>query len=78
MALLSFAPKVAGFVALMKLFATAGDAGGVAGDYVKRVLMVIWILAAVTMTAGNVLASLQTNLRRIMILLHGTTRTRAE
>jgi NADH-quinone oxidoreductase subunit N len=57
---------VAGFVALIKLFAFVGDANPVANEFVKRVMMVVWILAAVTMTAGNVMGLLQTNLRRLL------------
>ena len=54
-ALLAFVPKVAGFVALLQLFGTT-----------KQFLMLMWILAAVTMTAGNVLALLQNNFRRML------------
>ncbi len=65
-AFLAFVPKVAGFAALLKLFAFVGDASPVAGEFVKRVLMLLWILSAVTMTAGNVMGLLQTNLRRML------------
>jgi NADH-quinone oxidoreductase subunit N len=65
-AFLAFVPKVAGFAALLKLFAFVGDADPVANDFVKRVMMLLWILAAVTMTAGNVMGLLQTNLRRLL------------
>ena len=63
---LAFVPKVAGFAAMFKLFAYVGDANPVAGDFVKRTMMLLWLLAAVTMTAGNVLGLLQTNLRRLL------------
>src|SRR3954464_5365737 len=65
-AFLSFVPKVAGFAALLKLFAFVGDAHPVANDFVKRVMLVLWVLAAVTMTAGNVMGLLQTNVRRML------------
>jgi NADH-quinone oxidoreductase subunit N len=65
-AFLAFVPKVAGFAALLKLFSYVGDASPVAGDFVKRVMMLLWILAAVTMTAGNVMGLLQNNLRRML------------
>ncbi|HVK10460.1 MAG TPA: NADH-quinone oxidoreductase subunit N [Gemmataceae bacterium] len=65
-AFLAFVPKVAGFAALLKLLTFVGDAHPVAGDFVKRVLMLTWILAAVTMTAGNVMGLLQDNLRRML------------
>jgi len=65
-AFLSFVPKVAGFVALLKLFAFLGDAQPVANEFVKRVMLLMWVLAAITMTAGNVMGLLQTNLRRML------------
>lgn len=71
-AFLAFVPKVAGFVALVKLFAFVGDAhyagepGAGTDDFVKKAMMLLWLLAAVTMTAGNVLGLLQTNLRRLL------------
>jgi NADH-quinone oxidoreductase subunit N len=65
-AFLSFIPKLAGFVALMKLFAFLGDAHPVANEFVKHVMLLFWVLAAVTMTVGNVMGLLQTNLRRLL------------
>jgi len=59
-ALLGFVPKAAGFVALMKLFA--------AGNWVlpDELMWVIWLVAAATMTFGNVLALLQSNIKRML------------
>jgi len=65
-AFLAFVPKLAGFAALWKLIAFVGEAGTVAPDFTKRVMMMVWILAAVSMTAGNVMALMQTNLRRML------------
>jgi len=65
-AFLSFVPKVAGFVALLKVFAFVGDASPVANDFVKRMILLLWVLAAITMTAGNIMGLLQTNLRRLL------------
>jgi NADH-quinone oxidoreductase subunit N len=65
-AFLAFVPKVAGFAALLKLFAFVGDATPVAPDFVKRIMLVLWVLSAVTMTAGNVMGLLQTNVRRML------------
>jgi NADH-quinone oxidoreductase subunit N len=65
-AFLAFVPKIAGFAALFKLFAYVGDANPVANEFVKRTMLLLWLLAAVTMTAGNVLGLLQTNLRRLL------------
>jgi NADH-quinone oxidoreductase subunit N len=65
-ALLAFVPKVAGFAALMRLFVFVGDAHSVGGDFVRQVMTVFWILAAATMTVGNVMGLLQSNLRRLL------------
>ena len=58
--LLGFVPKLAGFVALIKVF------GAFAWDLPTSVLWLIWVVAAVTMTAGNVLALLQHNVKRLL------------
>ncbi len=72
-ALLAFIPKVAGFVALMRVFnfvpftidAPQPILGG--GPIQGRDLAtLLWIIAAVTMTLGNVLALLQENVRRML------------
>jgi NADH-quinone oxidoreductase subunit N len=65
-AFLAFVPKVAGFAALLKLLAFVGDANPVANDFVKRVMFFLWVLAAITMTAGNIMGLLQTNIRRML------------
>jgi NADH-quinone oxidoreductase subunit N len=74
-ALLSLVPKIAGFVALIRLLGfvhlegllpasvqTVGNNGPVLGGQLPTLL---WILAAVTMTLGNILALLQDNLKRL-------------
>jgi NADH-quinone oxidoreductase subunit N len=65
-AFLAFVPKIAGFVALIKLFAFIGAAHPVANEFVKRSMMLVWILSVVTMTAGNVMGLLQNDLRRML------------
>lgn len=70
-AFLAFVPKVAGFAALLKLIAFVGEfhpltTDAVGSDFVKRVMLLLWVLAAVTMTAGNVMGLLQTNVRRML------------
>ena len=77
-ALLSTLPKVAGIVVLLRLLAlgTGGTAGlialnqGVVGPAGAVWLTFFWqlaaILAAITMTVGNVMALMQTNLRRLL------------
>ena len=69
-AILSFVPKVAGFAALFRVFGyTLGLLGSPAfvGQILEgQGLKLLWILAAVTMTLGNVLALLQNNLKRLL------------
>ena len=78
-ALLAFMPKAAGFVAFLRvlayvptelvggdgslLLAGARNPGLILGS---DTLTLFWILAAVTMTLGNVLALLQDNLKRLL------------
>lgn len=58
--LLAFLPKLAGFAALIKLLALTNWAPGATLQWV------IWIVAAATMTVGNVLALMQTNVKRLL------------
>ncbi len=58
--LLGFVPKFAGFVALVKIF------GALDWNLPTTVQWLVWIIAAVTMTAGNVLALLQTSVKRML------------
>jgi NADH-quinone oxidoreductase subunit N len=61
-AALGFIPKLAGFVALTKLLAAVGwDWAAMPGVY-----WMLWIMAAATMVLGNVLALLQTNVKRML------------
>ena len=66
-AMLAFIPKVSGFTALIRLlgFINAGenDSGLVLGEQSP---MLFYILAAVTMSIGNLLALLQNNLKRLL------------
>jgi NADH-quinone oxidoreductase subunit N len=62
-ALLSFVPKTSGFVALIKvLYAFGGGTFAVPSELVK----LLWILAVLTMTVGNVLGLLQMNVKRVL------------
>ena len=66
-ALLATAPKVAGFVPLARLLGLTAPAGGLPFDAVQtQIPLVLWTVAVTTMTLGNVLALLQTDLRRLM------------
>ncbi|MFO0969193.1 MAG: NADH-quinone oxidoreductase subunit N [Gemmataceae bacterium] len=70
--LLAFIPKIAGFVALLKLLGFVLPAGieprdGYIGMAVSpQTPMFIFFLAAFTMSVGNLLALLQDNLKRIL------------
>jgi NADH-quinone oxidoreductase subunit N len=72
-ALLSTLPKVAGIVVLARVLGLAIQPLGIAGDVgpaAQMHLSFLWhlaaILAAITMTVGNVMALVQTNLRRLL------------
>jgi NADH-quinone oxidoreductase subunit N len=66
-AFLAFVPKMAGFVALMLLVSAVGWSFGEAGDALPEPLRVtLWVIAALTMTVGNVLALLQSSVKRIL------------
>ena len=62
-ALLSFVPKTSGFIALVKvLYALGGGVFAVSPPVVR----LLWILAVLTMTFGNVLGLLQSNVKRVL------------
>jgi NADH-quinone oxidoreductase subunit N len=60
--LLGFVPKLAGFVAIFKILAVT-NVWTPSGD---ALYWLIWVVAAVSMTIGNVLALLQNNLKRML------------
>jgi NADH-quinone oxidoreductase subunit N len=70
-ALLAFVPKVAGFVALLRLLGFILPGAGPALHPVGTALsaqtpILLWFIAAITMSLGNVLALLQDNLKRLL------------
>ncbi len=70
-ALLAFVPKVAGFIALIRVFGfvpfeIAGVPKLPSPIEGRDLATLLWIIAAVTMTLGNVLALLQTNVKRML------------
>jgi NADH-quinone oxidoreductase subunit N len=65
-ALLAFIPKVAGFVALIRLLGYSGADVHASLTLKMHVPLLLWILAAITMTLGNVVALWQDNLQRIL------------
>ena len=62
-AFLAFTPKTAGFVALIKLLFVLGGSNF---DLPPKIVSLLWVLAALTMTVGNVLALLQNNVKRVL------------
>jgi NADH-quinone oxidoreductase subunit N len=65
--LLAFVPKVAGFAALLRVLGFVPLEGvGVGRALGDQVPVLLWILAAVTITVGNLLALLQDNVKRLM------------
>jgi NADH-quinone oxidoreductase subunit N len=68
--MLSFVPKVVGFVALLRILATpaldALPAGGPQWTLASEGMSLLWLLSAATMFLGNVMALLQTNIKRLL------------
>jgi len=64
---LAYIPKVAGFVALVRVFGLVGPVGGeIPFDSVRTLVpLTLWVIAAITMTLGNLLALVQDNLKRM-------------
>jgi NADH-quinone oxidoreductase subunit N len=66
-AFLAFVPKAAGFISLMLLLSVVGWRFGESNSSLPEALRVLlWVIAAMTMTVGNVLALLQTNVKRVL------------
>jgi NADH-quinone oxidoreductase subunit N len=64
---LAFLPKVAGFVALARILGlVGGDARHIPFDANSQLPLMLWIIAILTMTLGNVLGLLQDNIRRML------------
>lgn len=75
--MLAFVPKAAGFIALIVLVSTVGwryhivdgqsvYSGAPGGSLPQTIRVLLWVLAALTMTVGNVLALLQDSTKRIL------------
>lgn len=60
--LLGFVPKFAGFLAIIKVLWLTGHWE----QTNAAIFWLLWLIAAVTMTVGNVLALLQTNVKRML------------
>lgn len=66
-AMLSFVPKVVGFVALLRLIVPATGGGDVHGWMMTPAATpLLWWLAVITMFVGNLMALMQTDVRRLL------------
>lgn len=66
-AFLAFVPKSAGFIALMLILAAVGwNHGHADASLPEPVRVTLWVMAAMTMTIGNVLALLQQSVKRVL------------
>jgi NADH-quinone oxidoreductase subunit N len=64
---LAFLPKVAGFAALARVLGMlTADPRHLPFDTATQLPLLLWILAVITMSLGNVLALLQNNVRRML------------
>ena len=67
-AMLSFVPKVAGFVALLRLMvpATGAEQAVTSWTMTPAATLLLWWLAVSTMFVGNLMALMQTDIRRLL------------
>ena len=67
-AMLSFVPKIAGFVALLRLMvpATGAEQVATAWSMTPAAAPLLWWLAVATMFVGNLMALMQTDIRRLL------------
>ena len=67
-AMLSFVPKVAGFVALLRLMvpATGAEQAMTSWAMTPTATLLLWWLAVATMFVGNLMALMQTDVRRLL------------
>jgi NADH-quinone oxidoreductase subunit N len=68
-AMLAFVPKTAGFIALLLVVSTVGWSAATPsghGQLPSPLHEVLWIMAVLTMTVGNVLAILQHSVKRVL------------
>lgn len=66
--LLGFFPKLAGFVALIKLLLLIQPTGGAASGWQLPTsgFIFLWVVSALTMTVGNVIGLMQHNVKRML------------
>jgi len=64
-ALLAWIPKAIGFLAIARTLSALIAADGIGSLLGYRAVLVVWIIAAVTMTLGNTVALVQNDLKRL-------------
>jgi NADH-quinone oxidoreductase subunit N len=65
-ALLAWVPKAVGFLAMIKTLTAAFAARDAASPFIQKAVVIAWIIAAASMIWGNLLALLQSNLKRLL------------
>ena len=65
-AFLAFVPKTSGFVAIIKVLFYVSNSGGTPWVFPDTIAKLLWIMAVLTMFFGNVLALLQSNIKRLL------------
>ncbi|WP_165074237.1 NADH-quinone oxidoreductase subunit N [Paludisphaera rhizosphaerae] len=65
-ALLSWIPKAVGFLAMIRALTSVLAFKGMEDELVHKTVLLCWIIAAATMTLGNAVALLQTDLKRLL------------
>jgi NADH-quinone oxidoreductase subunit N len=65
-ALLSWVPKGVGFVAMVRTLTAVFSVKGMEDPLVQKAIMISWVVSAASMTLGNTVALLQTNLKRLL------------
>jgi NADH-quinone oxidoreductase subunit N len=66
-AFLAFVPKAAGFLSILLLCAVVGWSGHEGSHGLpQEIRVLLWVVAALTMTVGNVLAILQKSVKRVL------------
>jgi len=65
-AMLSWIPKVIGFIAIIRILTSVFSVKGAGDPLVFKAIALSWIIAAASMTLGNFVALLQTDLKRLL------------
>jgi len=65
-AFLAFVPKAAGLIALIRVLQIVGGRGMAPMHLPEQLTQLLWVLAVATMTIGNVLGLMQSNVKRVL------------